>query len=825
MYVIGLLTATCGARAGIQTLPFRRICRQTVTGLLVLFVMGELLCAAEPSPPNREFFKAHCVACHEGPDAEGQLDFSSLAFDLSSAESERMWINIHDRILEGEMPPPDTEILPKKVTAPVLKGLGEWISQHQDERQKELGRTHGRKLTYRELERSLHSLLGIDIPLLNRLPEETVSAEFSTMPSGQSISHFDLERHLNIVDVSLKNAFDRALVPQPPFRRDLSVEKIVRKDPKRRTREPELREGKAVVWSGGVIYYGRTPATTSPADGWYRFQMQISGLKLPKSGGVWTTVYTGRCVSSAPILNWVTAFEVTEKPRVVEFDAWVPVNDMLEIRPGDITLKRARFTGGQIGAGEGEWQDVPGIAIDWIKMERINRGPNDAEVGRRLFGKYLPVLKALSEPPSKDQKNAAKKPTPPKPLTNSQLDEMMVHFASRAFRRPTTKAEIASYCKKVHSDYQKDKDAVAALRTGYRAILCSPRFLYFTEPPGPLDSYAVASRLSYMLTGGPPDDELMALADEDSLQDPEVIRKQVKRLLAGPNGRRFVEDFSDEWLELKEIEFTEPDRKLVPDFDKIVQHSMLEETRLFLEAMLRENQSVSNLVSSQETFLNSRLARYYGIPNVEGDAMQRVTLPENSNRSGLITQGAVLKVTANGSETSPVIRGVWMAERILGYHIPPPPANIPAIEPDIRGATTIRELLEKHRSDPGCIRCHLKIDPPGFALENFDPGGKWRETYRTASSKKKGLPIDPSSVLPDGRKFANLTEFQELVAAKPEVLARNLAEKLIAYGTGAPVSFADRDELEQIVQKAGEEDYGFQSVIEAVITSPLFLQK
>lgn len=825
MLALGHPPAHCGACHGIRMALSSSIVSRLVVGVVFLASFGRCVSAAQGGPPDRAFFDAHCIACHDGSDAQGKLNFATLAFDLNSPESERMWINIHDRIQQGEMPPPDTETLSEQVTQPVLESLGKWISQHQRKRQQELGRTHGRRLTHRELERTLHSLLGIDLPLLNRLPEESISAEFSTMPSGQSFSYFDLEHHLSVVDLSLDEAFSRALAPRPPYQRHFSAKEIVREDPKRRTREPELREGKAVVWSAGVIYYGRTPVTTAKFDGWYRFQIKISGLKLPKSGGVWTTVYSGRCVSSAPILNWVTAFEVTEEPRIVEFEAWIPRGDMLEIRPGDITLKRARFEGGQIGTGEGEPQNVPGIAIDWIKMEKIHRGPDDEEVGRRLFGDYLPIVRSLARSPSQNQKKSKEQAQRPVPLTNDQLDELMVDFATRAFRRPTTREEIASYCENVHSVYEQNKDVVAALRLGYRAILCSPRFLYFMEAPGPLDSYAIASRLSYLLTGGPPDDELMLAAREDRLRDPKQVRQQVERLLAGPAGRTFVEDFADEWLDLKDIEFTEPDRKLVPDFDKIVQHSMLEETRLFLETMLRENQSVTRLVSSKETFLNSRLARYYGIPDVKGDQMQRVALPQESHRSGLITHGAILKVTANGSETSPVTRGAWVAERILGYHIPPPPENVPAIEPDIRGATTIRELLEKHRSDDACRRCHVKIDPAGFALENFDPGGKWREAYRTATNRKKELPIDPASVLPDGRPFANLNEFQQLVAEKPEVLARNLAEKLIAYGTGAPVSFADREELEQIVDQTKEDNFGFRSIVHAVTTSPLFLQK
>ena len=242
------------------------------------------------------------------------------------------------------------------------------------------------------------------------------------------------------------------------------------------------------------------------------------------------------------------------------------------------------------------------------------------------------------------------------------------------------------------------QDLTAALRVGYRAVLCSPRFIYLTELPGKLDDYAIATRLSYLLTGSTPDQELTKLADAGRLHDPSLIREQVERLLCGSGARRFVQDFAAEWLDLDQIDFTEPDRKLHPDFDSIVQQSMLDETHLYLETLLCQNLSVRNLIASDFTFVNSRLARFYDIEGIEGDELRRCELQARHRRGGVLTQGAILKVTANGSNTSPVVRGVWVSERLLGVPIPPPPGNVPAIEPDIRGAKTIREMLAKHRS-------------------------------------------------------------------------------------------------------------------------------
>ena len=217
-------------------------------------------------------------------------------------------------------------------------------------------------------------------------------------------------------------------------------------------------------------------------------------------------------------------------------------------------------------------------------------------------------------------------------------------------------------------------------------------------------------------------------------------------------GQNFVRDFAAEWLDLSLINFTEPDPRLYRDFDIIVQQSMLDETHQYLQTMVDENLGVGNLIDSDFTFLNNRLARFYEIDGVDGDELQRVALKPEHHRGGVLTHGAILKVTANGTTTSPVIRGLWVSERLLGVHVPPPPENVPAIEPDIRGAKSIREMLAKHRADDSCASCHVKIDPPGFALENFNPAGQWRDTYYAGKKnrKYKPKPIDASYDMPDG---------------------------------------------------------------------------
>lgn len=763
------------------------------------------------------FLTAYCADCHTGPEAAAGLDLTALPEELARPEVVRRWVQIYDRVNAGEMPPRESDQPSLADRTEFLSDTGDWLRRELQQRAAMFGRVQSRRLTAREIERSLQDLLGIDIPLANLLPAEPRAAgSFSTVARGQPMSHFQLERHLAVVDAALDEAFRRALSPPDEYQRDFGPRQIAREDPRRRCREPELLGGRAVTWNGNVIFYGRIPATQAPEDGWYRFTVRASALNPPAEGGVWTTVSSGLCTSSAPLLTQVATFEATSEPRDIEFEAWLPENHMLEIRPADVTLKKAKFDGGQVGAGEGGPQHVPGIAFERITMRRIHHGMEDEAIRQRLFGAALTAFDPQTGKARFDNRRSPE-----------LARQVLADFARQAFRQPVTESELSGYFALVQAQLDEEAGLKAALRAGYRAILCSPRFLYLAERPGPLDDFAVAARLSYFLTGSTPDETLQQLAAAGRLHDPATLRHEVDRLLAGNGGRRFVQDFAAEWLDLDLIDFTEPDKKLYPDFDFVVQQAMLEETQAFLETMLTENQPVARLIRAEETFLNSRLARFYGIEGVSGDDLQRVTLTPESHRGGLLTHGAVLKVTANGSNTSPVIRGVWVSERLLGVEIPPPPDSVPAIEPDIRGATTIREQLAKHRAQESCAVCHVKIDPPGFALENFDPAGQWRDHYVQVRGGKRdrGQRVDASYAFADGRQFADFAEFQTLVCSNPRALARNVVSKLLVYGTGAEISFADRDAVEEIVTQAESAEYGLRSLLYGVVTSPVFLSK
>ena len=764
----------------------------------------------------RQFLKQNCYDCHVGEVSEGGLDLKKLSDELTDANTDR-WVRIFDRVHDGEMPPADSSTLDKKHRDSFLSTTSNWIESVQLAAYRSEGRVKGRRLTNLQLERTLQDLFGIDIPLASHMPEEPRTSGFNTVANGQAMSHFQLEEHLKVVDLALDEAFRRALNSSKGdiLKRDMSARQIVRRNPRRRCREPEMLDGHAVVWSSTVTYYGRMPATAAPQDGWYRFKIKAKGLKVPKNKNVWCTVRSGECVSGSPLMDWVGAFELDESYKEVTFEAWIPKGEMLQIRPGDITVKRARFKGGQVGAGEGSLQNVPGLAMSSIEMQRIHKGPDDAALRRML----LPGLKLERDKDTNRRVAVSDAP-------ESDIARLMHRFASRAFRRPVDADSIKSYVRLAIETYKRDKDMLAAIGTGYRAILCSPRFLYLQEQPGNLDDYSIASRLSYLIWNRMPDKQLLRLAAENKLAKKYVIQRQVDRMLADPKGESFVIDLADQWLDLNLIDFTEPDRRQYPGFDVIVQNSMLGETHSFLQKMLDDNLSVGHLIDSNFTYLNSRLAAYYKIEGVKGDQLKKVSLDRSDHYGGLLTQGSIMKVTANGTTTSPIICGVWVSERLLGQEIPPPPQNIPSIEPDIRGAKTIREMLSKHKENGDCAACHRKIDPPGFALENFDPSGRWRKQYVKGKGKKrKKLPIDPSFEMADGKPFKNLAEFKTLVLADKKRLAKNVCEKLIVYGTGETIQFLDRKEIKKCVGQTESKDYGLRSILKSAVTSQIFLTK
>ena len=407
-----------------------------------------------------------------------------------------------------------------------------------------------------------------------------------------------------------------------------------------------------------------------------------------------------------------------------------------------------------------------------------------------------------------------------------------------AFRRPVDPNEVAPYVKLFETERAKGEAFEPALRTASRAILCSPHFLFLREPAGALDDFALASRLSYFLTRTAPDTELLALAHAGKLRP--NLRVQTERLLKDARFGRFITDFTEAWLNLREMDFTVPDRTLYPEYEPYLRFSMPRETEAFLRELIAGNHPIANVVKSDFALLNDRMAEHYGIAGVTGSKFRKVNLPADSWRGGFLSQGSVLKVSANGSTTSPVVRGVYVMERILGITPTPPPPNIPGVEPDIRGTATLRELLDKHRDVASCASCHNKIDPLGFALESFDVIGLRRDRFRNRNSESErvdavvrgrkvqyrlGPVVDSSGQFTDGSTYTDFSAYRDYLATHDDRLARALASKLLTFATGRELGFSDHAELDRIVADTAQNKHRLRDLFHRIIQSEIFLNK
>lgn len=790
--------------------------RYTATALRTAAIFGFAAslakAAVEVPEPISFFLDLNCYDCHNDVDSEGGLDLENLKFDPNDAASMRTWILIHDRVHDHEMPPKDKKNLwpESDERAEFLSSFESYLHEISEEQQREQGRVRSRRLNRTEYENTLHDLLGIDIPLKTFLPEDPEQEGFTNIADIQQISYHLLQKYLEAADTALDESFQRALRPKLLETRYFEPEDIaVGRERRGNIREPFLIGDTSVSYPTGLSYHGRMRATETPESGWYRIRLRAHAVNAPEGHGVWTSVRSGICYAIAPLMFWIGSFEAREEPEEHEFVAWIQKDHLLEIRPMDQSL--GRIPGNTITGGTAPDLEVPGVAVEYLEVERIHKGPPSDKLKRRLFGNLAYRNgELISENPPKD------------------LDRLIAQFAEQAFRRPVSADELEPYISFALATYKQEQSFLEAVQAGYRSVLCSPRFLYFTEEVGSLDPYAIASRLSYFLWSRPPDENLLSAAQDGSLLRPANIGAQVERMLDDPRSAAFIENFSAQWLDLKHIDFTTPDSKLYPEFDDTLKHAMLGETHSFIRKLIDENLSVTQIVDSDFAMLNERIARHYGIDGVSGTHFRPVALKPEYRRGGIITQASVLKVTANGTTSSPVVRGVWMLERILGEHISLPPDDVPAVEPDIRGATSIREQLDKHREIDSCNACHVKIDPPGFALESYDVIGGWRERYRALSEKGRlidGRPIDASSELIDGGSFQDIDGFKEIILREPEQIARNLLKKTLTYATGAGIEFADRREIETMIDKLKRDNYGFRSIIQAAATSSIFLEK
>ena len=408
-------------------------------------------------------------------------------------------------------------------------------------------------------------------------------------------------------------------------------------------------------------------------------------------------------------------------------------------------------------------------------------------------------------------------------------ETILAKLARRAYRRAVSTAELEGLLA-FYEAGRAQRGFEAGIEQALGALLMSPEFWYRAETL-PLDLEAgtnyeisdleLASRLSFFLWSSIPNDELLDLAIGGTLREPDVLDQQVRRMVADSRSESLTKSFASQWLQLRNLRAVQPNNAIFPNFDESLRLAMQKETELFFDSIVREDRSVLELVTAQYTFLNGRLALHYGIPGIDGSHFRRVALSDDSPRIGLLGKGSILTLTSHATRTSPVKRGKWALDNIIGAPPPPPPPNVPALE-ESKGEepTTLREQMEQHRKNPVCASCHSKIDPAGFALENFDAIGRYRTIDRESNK-----PVDPAGVLPDGFEFDSLASFRAAVVRHPERFVITMTEKLLTYALGRGLEYYDMPSVRAIVRDAAEDDYQFSSIILGVVESLPFQMK
>lgn len=767
--------------------------------------------AAEPSKvpmPARldRFINDYCGQCHRTAGDTG-LDLSIVDGDLDRENTKRVWISIHDQIAGRRMPPPTAEQPSDQLREDVLAELAHHLTQAD----LKLGQVSVRRLNRFEYEQTVRDMFKIYVDVKDLLPPDTSVDCFDNVGEALAISTEAALAYLAAAEAVIDAIIGPAKPPEKIFHRTNLL------DQKTHDGKPALQsqigkmfrqtENGLVIFQSGycptnLVNFARLRA---PA-GTYRGTFQVRAVQSDKP--VTLRIYAGDTIVGRREQHVVGYYDIPPGDwTTVEFvdRLFEPGGTFLPKCYGTIDTRQDADTYPEPGLEIGEIT-IQGPLEPWPPTSRVHL-LGDVDLANGTF---------------------------------ADLRQIVTRFLPKVFRRPTFPGEADAYLSIGQATLDRGGTFEDSLRNAFKAILCSPAFLFFDERIDARESdFALASRLSYFLCATAPDDQLLQLAAAGELANPKALADQVERLLSDPRSSSFVENFVGQWLRLRDIDATAPDETLYPEYDELLRISMVQETQRFFRELLDKNLSIMNLIDSDFAILNERMAKHYGIDGVQGQAFRVVQLPPDSVRGGVLTQASILKVTANGTTTSPVVRGTWVLENLLGQSVASPPDGVPAVEPDIRGATTLREELQKHRDVESCNGCHRKIDPPGFALESFDVIGGFRQRYRSIGQGDRpgfsrdpitanwiryriGPPVDCAGELADGRPFADIREFKSRLLEDQTEFATAMTRKLATYAIGRRIVFSDRPAIEKIVDAARQRDFGLRSLIHELVQSEMF---
>ena len=840
--------------------------RESFSLLKALCLLGVFASAASAQDAAGTFqsriqplLKTYCTECHAGAKPKAGFNLSGARTAEQLCAERDVWFRVLDQVEAGTMPPKDE----KQPTAAERAALVAWLRGDFTNallaKQRAEGRSGFRRLSRTEYANTVQDLLGLRPTVGLNLPPDGRVDGYDKVSAALPLSASGAEGYFRMADDILsvllrgsgkprpkpaakkaKPVDDLDAVLDPTAAKPATTNSVPASpfDPERtviaKAFQSEQSKGHILELPDGITKVSfNTDTTSGPLRGFngprvpgvHRLRLSVYGYQTDKP--LPFGIYAGHTGAYPQIIELLAVLEAPPgKPAIIETEIYLRTREVNDLAPISDNFRLVPFgLGVQVPKNfQASECRGPGLAVQWVEIEE----PETPLAGDKfLRADFRDVLAGGLR--NRD-------------VLLKAAEATFKRIGPRFFRRDLTAAELTRLNLMFAEQIDVGATADNALRECFIDLMTAPEFLCVIEEPGPLNDFALASRLAYFLWNSAPDEALLEVARTGKLRDGMVLAAQTDRLLKDPKSSRFVDDFTDQWLGLRAIDDTSPDSKLYPEYARndLLKRSSVQETRAFFRRMLNENLSVRDFVAANWTFVNEALAKHYDLPGVTGVAMRQVALPADSAYGGLWTQPAVMKVTANGTYTSPVKRGVWVAERLLGIPIPPPPPDIPAVEPDTRGAKTLREQLDLHRSKGSCAACHTKFDPYGFALESFDVTGAYRKTYRVLDAEtaalppnqrkgrpvwREGLPVDCAGKTPDGRDFSSITELRQLLAKNPEQLARGITRHLVTYATGAPATRLDQPAVDAIAKGVAKDNYGLRSLVHGVVQSELFRSK
>lgn len=805
--------------------------------------------SAKPMPVD--FLNKYCYDCHGEKKQKADRRFDFLTGSVEDFKQQELWQEILDQLNLGEMPPEDESQPSVREKLAVVELITQGLA---DAREKFAGKgshTVFRRLNKFEYTNTISDLLGLNTESWNPaadFPADVVVDGFDNDGAELVTSGLLLEKYFPAAEEAIVRATSFGDKPESklytqksPFyfkgKESKGLPKLFQVDRYRFVPETPYTDLYGRYFRGGHLGFLPLRRTEGvPESGNYTIRVKASAVSRTHSYGKIlddfrngdplvmgfasvdrkgsTSVGVGNVTKSVPL----TSFELSgAEPEWFEWTGYLEKGYEVEVRFRNGTAAAKRLVRLLLNKADEFPEFKPFAEMKATGDGGLNRWHGTLKAYR---GPRLRVWEIQVEGPHIEEWPPRGHGTlygelEPEKLGPREIENQLIKFAKLAFRRPPVEGELEPILEMVRAKLEEGLSPLQSLQLGFQTILSAPGFLYLKEGEGDLADYALASRLSYFLWSSMPDSELFDLAEQGKLKDPETLSAQVDRMLADPKSKRLTSNFLRVWLELDNIGKMPPSKEFVSFYRDNLESAMRRETELLFEHVLRNNLPPRELLAANYSFLNRELAEHYGMSGLKGNEFRKVSL-SGIQRGGLLGHGSFLTASANGVDTSPVVRGIYVMNKLLDYTPPPPPDDVPEIEPDVTGATTLREQLVKHRADATCSQCHNKIDPAGFALENFDAIGAWREKY------DRKLEVDSSGKLPGGQTFSSIDEFRNLLVAKEETFVRCLTKKLLTYAIGRQLNSGDRPAIDQIVKGMAGSGKGLRDLVHLIVLSHPF---